>query len=79
MNNNHILYKHPIVGDITFKDLIQDLNIIIDDLSLFESIVLDILENSSCLSDEDISSLFNYLPINRLKWILDLLKTSSEE
>ena len=32
MNKNHILYTHPIVGDITFKDLIQDLNLIIIDL-----------------------------------------------
>ena len=79
MNKNHILYTHPIVGEITFNDLIQDLNIIINDLSTFESIVYDMLKELSNLSDEDISSLFNYIPINQLNWILDLLKSSSEK
>lgn len=79
MNNNHILYTHPIVGDITFKDLIQDLNLIIDDLSFFQSIIFDMLQDLSYLSDEDISSLLNYIPIDRLNWILDLLQSSSEK
>lgn len=79
MNKNHILYTHPIVGDITFKDLIQDLNHIISDLSFFQSTILDMLQNLSYLSNEDISSLLNYIPIDKLNWILDLLKSSSEE
>ncbi len=78
MNKNHILYTHPIVGDITFKDLIQDLNIIINDLSFFQSIIFDILRELSYLSNEDISSLLNYIPIDKLNWILDLLQSSSE-
>ena len=79
MNKNHILYTHPIVGDITFKDLIQDLNIIITDLSFFQSIIIDMLRELSYLSNEDISSLLNYIPIDKLNWILDLLKSSSEK
>ena len=79
MNKNHILYTHPIVGDITFKDLIQDLNLIINDLELFQSIIIDMLQELSNLSNEDISSLLNYIPIDRLNWILDLLKSSSEK
>lgn len=79
MNKNHILYTHPIVGDITFKDLIQDLNIIITDLSFFQSIIIDMLRELSYLSNEDISSLLNYIPIDKLNWILDLLQSSSEE
>jgi 23S rRNA U2552 (ribose-2'-O)-methylase RlmE/FtsJ len=79
MNKNHVLYTHPIVGDITFKDLIQDLNIIINDLSLFQSIISDMLGNLTELSDEDISSLLDYIPIDKLNWILDLLKSSSEK
>ncbi len=78
MNKNHILYTHPIVGDITFKDLIQDLNIIINDLSFFQSIIFDILRELSYLSNEDISSLLNYIPIDKSNWILDLLQSSSE-
>ena len=79
MNKNHILYTHPIVGDITFRDLIQDLNLIINDLELFQSIIIDILQELSNLSNGDISSLLNYIPIDRLNWILDLLKSSSEK
>lgn len=45
MNKNHILYTHPIVGDITFQDLIQDFNLIIEDLSFFQSIIFDMLQN----------------------------------
>ena len=79
MNKNHILYTHPIVGDITFRDLIQDLNLIINDLELFQSIIIGMLQELSNLSNEDISSLLNYIPIDRLNWILDLLKSSSEK
>lgn len=79
MNKNHILYTHPIVGDITFKDLIQDLNLIITDLEFFQSIIIEMLRELSNLSNEDISSLLNYIPIDKLNWILDLLKSSSEK
>ena len=79
MNKNHILYTHPIVGDITFKDLMQDLNLIITDLDFFQSIIIDMLRELSNLSNEDISSLLNYIPIDKLNWILDLLKSSSEK
>ena len=79
MNKNHVLYTHPIVGDITFQDLIQDLNLIILDLSFFQSVILDMLQKSSHLSNEDISSLLNYIPIDKLNWILELLQSSSEK
>lgn len=79
MNKNTILYTHPVVGNITFNDVINDLKIIIDDLSLFEEVVFNILQNLSCLSDEDISSLYNYSAINRLKNIVYLLQTADEK
>ena len=79
MDKNHVLYTHPIVGDITFKDLIQDLNLIITDLEFFQSTIIDMLRELSNLSNEDISSLLNYIPIDKLNWILDLLKSSSEK
>lgn len=79
MNKNRILFTHPIVGDITFNDLIQDLNLMITDLSFFQSIITDILQNLSNLSNEDISSLLNYIPIDKLNWILDLLQSTNEK
>lgn len=79
MNKNHILYTHPIVGDITFQDLIQDFNLIIDELSFFQLIIFDMLQDLSYLSNEDISSLLNYIPLDKLNWILELLQSSSEK
>ena len=79
MNKNHFLYTHPIVGGIIFKNLIQDLNLIITDLEFFQSTIIDMLRELSNLSNEDISSLLNYIPIDKLNWILDLLKSSSEK
>lgn len=79
MNKNHVLYTHPIVGDITFQDLIQDFNLIIEDLSFFQSIIFDMLQDLSYLSNEDISSLLNYIPLDKLNWILELLQSSSEK
>lgn len=79
MNKNHILFTHPIVGDITFSDIIQDLKLIITDLSFFQSVIYDILQDFSNLSDEDISILLNYIPIEKLSWILELLQTSNEK
>jgi hypothetical protein len=37
------------------------------------------LGNLIYLFDEDISSLLNYIPIDKLNWILYLLKSSSEK
>ena len=79
MNKNHILFTHPIVGDIIFNDLIQDLNLMIIDLSFFQSVIFDMLQDFSNLSNEDISSLLNYIPINKLHWILDLLQSTNEK
>lgn len=79
MNKNHILFTHPIVGDIAFNDLIQDLNLIIIDLSFFQSVIFDMLQDFSNLSNKDISSLLNYIPINKLNLILDLLQSTNEK
>ncbi len=79
MNKNHILFTHPIVGDITFEDLIQDLKLIVTDLLFFQSIISDMLQELSNMSDEDISSLLDYIPIDKLNWILYLLNTFDEK
>ena len=65
MNKNHILYTHPIVGDIFFQDLIQYINNIILDLSFFQFIINDMLQDLSYLSNEDISSLLIFIPIEK--------------
>lgn len=74
---NKILFNHPVLGDITFADVISDLKIIIDDNKNLENIVYYILKGTE-MTDEDIASLFNYSVIDRLEWLLFLLENTFE-
>lgn len=67
-----ILAEHPILGIITFEDVIKDLEIMLSDNELFESVIQQLLELNN-IPKEDIASLFNYSITNRLKWIIDIL------
>lgn len=68
-----VLVKHPILGEITFKDIVNDLENMLNDNLFLEDIVYDLLKETN-MSEEDISSLFNYSISNRLKWIIFVLK-----
>ena len=68
-----ILTTHPILGDITFNDLINDLEIMLDDTKQFEDIVYKMFEDS--MDKEDLTTLFNFSVINRLEWIIFVLKS----
>lgn len=68
-----ILAIHPILGTITFEDIINDLEIMFADSKLFEDIVYQLLELNN-MPNEDLASLFNYSVTNRLKWIIAVLK-----
>lgn len=69
-----ILATHPVLGIITFEDVINDLEIMLADSELFENVVYQLLEAYN-MPEEDIPSLFNYSVIDRLKWIIDILKS----
>lgn len=69
-----VLVEHPIVGIITFEDVIRDLEIMLSDSELFESVVHQLLELND-MPKEDIASLYNYSVTDRLKWIIDILKS----
>ncbi len=69
-----ILAIHPVSGIITFEDLIKDLEIMLNDNLFLEDIVYGLLKEETNMSEEDISSLFNYSISNRLKWIIFVLK-----
>lgn len=71
--NNKILFNHPVLGDITFADVINDLKLIIDDNKNFEDIIFSILRENQ-MTDEDIATIFNFSVLNRLEWILFLLE-----
>lgn len=69
-----ILVTHPVLGIITFEDVIRDLEIMLTDSELFENVVHQLLELNS-MPKEDLASLFNYSVTDRLKWIIDILKS----
>lgn len=71
--NNKILFNHPVLGDITLTDVINDLKLIIDDNKNLEDIIFSILRKIQ-MTNEDISTIFSYNIINRLEWILFLLE-----
>lgn len=73
--NNKILFNHPILGNITFADVINDLKIIINDTQNFEDIIISILREKQ-MTDEDIATIFTYSVISRLEWILFLLESN---
>ena len=75
--NNKILFNHPILGNITFADVINDLRIIIDDTQNFEDIIISILREKQ-ITDEDIATIFTYSVLNRLEWILFLLESNTK-
>ena len=71
---NKILDFHPILGAITYNDLINDLSSLLEDYNTLEEIIQDILKNNN-YDDEIISSLLNYNISNRLECLLFVLKS----
>lgn len=71
---NKILDFHPILGAITYNDLINDLSSLLEDYNTLEETIQDILKNNN-YDDECISSLLNNNISNRLEWLLFVLKS----
>ena len=70
---NKILATHSILGDITFNDVLNDLEIMLKDNEFFEEIVYQLLRQDN-IPEEDLASLFDFSVTSRLKWIIDVLK-----
>lgn len=68
-----IIDYHPIKGYITFKDLINDIELIAQDYKELEEIVIDILKYNK-YDKETIASLFSNNISNRLDNISYVLK-----
>lgn len=68
-----ILDIHPIIGVITYKDLIDDLCILLNDYKELEDILISILKYQN-YDNETIFTLINYDIDNRLDWIIYVLK-----
>lgn len=73
---NKILMLHPTLGFITYEDLINDLENMLEDTTFFEDIITSILEHTE-MTKEDIATIFNYSIVERLKWIIYILKNSN--
>ena len=70
--NKDIFFTTQTLGDITFHDLITDLEIMLDDISLLEDIASLLLRQY--LSDENLSTLSENSITDRLIWIIYVLK-----
>ena len=68
-----IIDYHPIKVYITFKDLITDLEIILDDYKILEEIIINILEAHK-FDDETIASIFTSDIKNRLENLVFVLR-----
>lgn len=79
MNKNHILLTHLIAGNITYKDLIQDINIIIDDVKQYQLIITELLNIIPNNTNEEIDSLLNCNPVDKLNTLLYLFKSADEK
>ena len=61
---NKILDFHPILGAITYNDLINDLSSLLEDYNTLEETIQDILKNNN-YDDECISFLKVYFKVQR--------------
>lgn len=68
-----ILDFHPILGAITYNDLLNDLSSLLEDYNTLEEIIQDILKNNN-YNDETVMSLLKDNISNRLEWLLFVLK-----
>lgn len=68
-----IIDYHPTKGYITFNDLITDIDLILQDYTKLEDIIINILEINN-YDSETIASLFNDNIANRLDNIIYVLK-----
>ncbi len=74
MMKDKIIDTHPILGPITYKDLIDDLELLLKDSSLLEDTIQFIMKYNN-YDDETIASLLNNGISKRLEWIIFVLKS----
>ncbi len=68
-----IIDNHPILGPITYKDLIDDLCLLLEDYNTLEDRIQNIM-NYSNYDEETIASLLSDNISNRLEWLVFVLK-----
>lgn len=73
MNKNFIVYTHPIIGDVTINDILEQLDFIIEHTRKFENITLNLLKTLK-VDNDTIISLFPLLTSSELEEIIDDLK-----
>ncbi len=71
---DRIIDIHPTLGPITYKDLIVDLELLLEDSDILEKRIQNIMEYNN-YDDETIASLLSDNIPNRLEWIIFVLKT----
>ncbi len=68
-----VVDNHPVTGEITYKDLINNLCILLQDYITLEDRILNIMKHNN-YDNETISTLFSDNISDRLKSIIIVLK-----
>ena len=72
-----IIYFHPLLGNVTLMDIIDMLKYLAKQTKQYETISLDLLQNTN-ISDDTFNSLFHLLSSSNIIEILDDLETNIE-
>lgn len=68
--NNKVIITHPILGDITLNDILQDLTIIFENSKIIEELL------PKSFNNEDLEDVLGPSISSRLEWIISVLENS---
>lgn len=68
--NNKVIITHPILGDITLNDILQDLMLIYQDSKIIEELL------PKSFNNEDLEDVLGPSISSRLEWIISVLENS---
>lgn len=68
--NNKVIITHPILGDITLNDILQDLTIIFENSKIIEELL------PKSFNNEDLEDVLGPSISSQLEWIISVLENS---
>lgn len=74
MNRNSIVYRHPVIGNVTIGDILEQLKSAVKESKQFEDIAISLLEDCNVPKDT-IYSLYVFLNASLIEELIDELDT----
>lgn len=66
--NNKVIITHPMLGDITLNDILQDLTMVFEESKIIEELL------TKSFSNEDLEDVLGPSISSQLEWIMSVLK-----